>query len=77
MIPNVQWGDDTNGCIQGKLDRAYFKKGLQKMVEVLEPSVIMNYSNTPDDIFKPYKDAGLEIVHLPNWHKVVRGQVIG
>ena len=54
----------TNGCIRDKLDRYYFNKGLAKMVEVIEPDVIVNYSYTPDDIFKKYKDDGIKIVHL-------------
>ena len=65
----------TNGCIQDKVDRQYFKLGLRKMVEVLRPSVIINYSYMPDDIFEPYKQAGLAFIHLPNRHDVVRGRV--
>jgi len=66
----------TNGCIRNDLDRQYFKAGLRKMVAVLMPSVIINYSYTPDDIFKPYKKAGIEIVQLSNWHDIVRGRVV-
>jgi len=65
----------TNGCIRDKIDRMYFKLGLRKMVDVLKPSAIINYSYTPDDIFKFYRDMGLEIVHIPNRHDVVRGRV--
>ena len=65
----------TNGCIRNKLDRFHFKNGLKKMIETLEPSAIINYSQTPDDIFKSYKDAGLEVIQIPNWHDTLRGRV--
>ncbi|MCL1998861.1 MAG: DUF4417 domain-containing protein [Turicibacter sp.] len=58
----------TNGCILNKLDRYYFKKGLAKMVEVLHPSIVVNYSYTPDDIFKQYKDMGIEIIMMENYN---------
>ena len=66
----------TNGCIQGKLDRYYFKKGLAKMVEVLKPNTIINYSSTPDDIFGEYKDQGIEIIHIENYAITVREAVV-
>lgn len=54
----------TCGCIHNKQDRYYFIKGLEKMVEVLNPPVIVNYSQTPDDIFAKYKKAGIIVVEL-------------
>jgi len=65
----------TYGCIQDRLDRHYFKLGLRKMLAVLRPSAIINYSNMPDDIFGPYLKAGLPIAHIPNRHDTVRGRV--
>ena len=65
----------TNGCIRGDLDRQYFKVGLRKMVEVLQPSAIINYSYMLDDIFGPYKNAGIKLIQLSNWHDIVRGRV--
>ncbi|MEG2172049.1 MAG: DUF4417 domain-containing protein [Desulfovibrionaceae bacterium] len=40
----------TNGMLHSKVDREYFKQGLSCMVEVLHPSSIVNYGQTPDDI---------------------------
>lgn len=65
----------TNGCIQDKLDRYYFRKGLEKMVEVLHPSAIINYSQTPSDIFSPYLKAGLPIISIENYQITVRKAV--
>lgn len=62
----------THGCIQGKTERFYFKQGLEEMVKRLAPSTIINYSYAPDDIFLPYKEAGMEIIQIPNWHEEVR-----
>jgi len=62
----------TNGCIQNKLDRHYFKKGLAEMVKRVKPDTIINYSYTPDDIFGQYRDAGIEIVGIENRILTVR-----
>ena len=61
----------TNGCIQKKLDRHYFAKGLAKMVEVLKPSTIVNYSYTPDDIFAHHKSQGIEVIQIQNYTEAV------
>lgn len=62
----------TNGALRGALNREYFKKGLACMVEALRPRTIINYSQTPDDIFGPCKAGGLQIIELPHYAKVVR-----
>lgn len=61
----------TNGCIQKKLDRHYFAKGLAKMVKVVKPDAIVNYSYTPDDIFAHYKSQGIEIIQIQNYTEAV------
>ena len=65
----------TNGCIQGRLDRYYFQKGLAEMVARLKPQTIINYSQTPDDIFGKYKDQGLNIITIPNYALTIRTAV--
>jgi len=62
----------TNGCIKKKLDRYYFIKGLDKMVETLKPDTIINYSYAPDDIFTPYRNQGIEIIPIENYILTVR-----
>jgi len=66
----------TNGCIQNKTDRDYFKKGLAKMVEVVKPNTIVNYSCTPEDIFGQYKEQGIEVVQIENYAHTVRKAVV-
>lgn len=62
----------TNGCIQKKEDRNYFKQGLKEMVSALNPKTIINYSYTPDEIFKSYEKAGIEIIKIENYLLTVR-----
>ena len=65
----------TNGCIQGRLDRYYFKLGLREMVTRLKPETIINYSQTPDDIFGEYKYQGINIITIPNYALTIRQAV--
>lgn len=64
----------TNGCIQDKMDRIYFKRGLRELVNRLMPKTIVIYSYMPDDIFLPYKESGVEIIRIPNWNDTVRNR---
>ncbi len=52
----------THGCIKKKADKAYFKKGIAQMVKALSPKNIIVYGAAPDDIFKPYKNMGINII---------------
>ena len=65
----------TYGCIRDKLDRYYFKKGLDEMVRVLKPDTIVNYSYTPDDLFYGYRKAGIEIIEIENRWETVKKAV--
>ena len=65
----------TNGCIQKKLDRYYFQKGLARMVEVLRPDTIVNYSYAPDNIFGEYRAQGIKVVAIENYALTVRKAV--
>ncbi|MDR0221771.1 MAG: DUF4417 domain-containing protein [Lachnospiraceae bacterium] len=62
----------TNGCIETKLDRYYFKKGLAKLVELCQPDTIVNYSSDADDIFGRYREQGIEIIALNYWRDAFR-----
>lgn len=41
----------TNGCIKSVYEKYIFKRGLNKMIEIIKPEVIINYSYMPSDIF--------------------------
>ncbi|MDY3303584.1 MAG: DUF4417 domain-containing protein [Clostridia bacterium] len=66
----------THGCIKNKIDKEYFKKGLAELVKRLSPKTIIVYGATPDDIFKVYKDAGIEIISFESEFSKSRKQVI-
>jgi hypothetical protein len=62
----------TNGCVQSKTDRHYFVKGLEKMVEALQPDAIVNYPYYSKGIFEKYEKQGIEIITLEHWSKALK-----
>ena len=62
----------TNGCIKDKIDRYYFKKGLEKMISTLKPKTIINYSYMPDDIFGEYRNTDIEFIHIPYYLETLK-----
>jgi hypothetical protein len=65
----------TNGTLRNKTDRNYFTKGLTKMVEVLKPDTVVNYSYTPDDIFTQIREQSIEVIQIENYARTVRKAV--
>lgn len=51
----------THGCIQHKEDKLYFQKGLEAMVERLNPSSVIVYGRAPHPLFEPCTQAGIPI----------------
>lgn len=66
----------THGCIKSRVDKDYFKKGLAELVKRLSPKTIIVYGAAPDDIFKVYKDAGIEIISFESEFSKSRKQVV-
>ena len=66
----------THGCIRSRIDRDYFKKGLATMVKRSSPKTIIVYGMTPDDIFKDYINAGINIISFESEILKSRKQVI-
>lgn len=64
----------TNGCIQSRTDRHFFGKGLAAMVEALRPETILNYSNTPDDLFAGVRAQGIRVAQIENYIKAVHAK---
>ena len=60
----------------GKADREYFKKGLAELVKRLSPKTIIVYGSAPDDIFKKYRDMGINILPFESEFSKSRRQVI-
>lgn len=66
----------THGCIKKNIDKKYFKNGLEELVKRLSPKNIIVYGAAPDDIFKPYKDMGINIINFESEFSKSRKQVI-
>ena len=64
----------TNGCIRSKPERSYFKKGLAAMIVALKPVTIINYSQTPKDIFGEYREQGITVVPIENYTSAVHAE---
>ena len=65
----------THGCIKRKEDRIFFKVGLARMVQRLSPKTIIVYGSVPDNIFKSYKDMGINIISFESEFSKSRKQV--
>ena len=65
----------THGCIKNVEDRELFKAGLNEMVKRLLPKTIIVYGAAPDDIFKSYREIGIDIISFESEFSKSRRQV--
>ncbi len=65
----------THGCIKNRIDKDYFKDGLAEVVRRLLPRTIIVYGAAPDDIFKKYRDASINIMPFESEFSKSRKQV--
>lgn len=65
----------THGCIKTREDKIFFKIGLAVLVNVLAPKTIIVYGAAPDNIFKIYKDKGINIISFESEFSKSRKQV--
>ena len=54
----------THGTLKNSKDRAVFTEGLEAIVRLLEPRVIVVYGSAPKGIFHKYHDRGIEIIQF-------------
>lgn len=54
----------SHGCIKLLSERSYFVSGLEYVIDKIEPSTLVVYGTTPDKIFAPYKDRGIEVLQF-------------
>lgn len=54
----------THGTLKNRKDRRIFVAGLEEIVKILQPKVIVVYGCAPDAIFSKYKEKGIRIVHF-------------
>lgn len=65
----------THGCIKRKEDKLFFEIGMARMVQKLSPKTIIVYGRVPDNIFKPYRDMGINIISFESEFSKSRKQV--
>ena len=62
----------SHGCIKGRIDRMYFKQGLEYVIHKLEPQRIVVYGKAPDDIFGVYRESGIMICQYDSDYAISR-----
>lgn len=70
----------TYGCIRSSESKDRFKKGFDKMLDVLEPSDVVLYGSKPPVVFNEFEER-VRIYHFQNWisvqHQIKDGGYIG
>lgn len=56
----------SHGTLKNKVDRELFIRGLDYVVEKLEPKKIILYGSNPENIFSLVRFQGIDIVHYPS-----------
>lgn len=54
----------SHGCMKLLCERNYFINGLKYVIGKLEPTTLVVYGATPDEVFVPYKELGIEILQF-------------
>ena len=76
LEPGGSFSVSTNGTMRDKLDRYYFEKGLERLVDELRPNTIVCYSAAPDAIFEKYRNNGIDVVPIEHYALTVRKAVV-
>lgn len=62
----------SHGCLKNRIERGYFKKGVDFVINKLAPNRVIIYGKAPNDIFKVYKDRGIEIFQFDSEYALSR-----
>ena len=66
----------SHGCIKILREREYFEKGLDYIVQKLNPQAIVVYGATPDSLFSKYKESGIYIRQFDSEYKTAHRKVV-
>ncbi len=66
---------DTHGCIKGRDDREYFKRGLKELINKTQPKNIIVYRAMPENIFGEYKNYDINFINFESKFSKSRKQV--
>lgn len=62
----------THGCIKGEENKYYFKLGLEEMLIVLKPQVVLVHGSVPDEVFSDFLSE-TKFVHYENYISKMKG----
>lgn len=54
----------THGCLKNKVDREFMYSGITKIMQFLDPKIVVVYGSAPDELFKIYKEKGVAILQF-------------
>lgn len=54
----------SHGGMKLVVERAYFQRGLNYVIESLKPSALIVYGAMPQEVFAPYQEMGIEILQF-------------
>lgn len=63
----------TYGCIKKREDRYQFKSGLNELLAVVEPEIVLVYGAMPDDVFGDLKDR-TRFINYCDWTSAKKGK---
>jgi len=62
----------THGCIKGEENKYYFKLGLEEMLIVLKPQVVLVHGSMPDELFSDFLSE-TKFVHYESYISKMKG----
>lgn len=62
----------THGCIRGAENKYYFKLGLEEMLKILKPKVVLVHGTMPDEIFLEFINKA-EFIHYESYISKIKG----
>ena len=62
----------THGCIKGYENKYYFKLGLEEMIRVLRPQIVLVHGPMPNEVFEDYLNE-TKFVHYDSYISKVKG----
>ena len=62
----------THGCIRSNENKYYFKLGLEEMLKVLKPQVVLVYGSMPNEVFNEFLSE-TKFVHFESYISKIKG----
>ena len=66
----------SHGCIKNKIERSFFQRGLEYVINELMPQNIVVYGSTPSSIFGKYQENGIRIIQFNSDYSVTHSKAV-